>query len=115
MSESSSASSVSWRARSRVPAPSASRIASSRRRARPDASSRLATLAQAMSRTQKTAPSRTCSGVRMLPTVASRYDCTSMPWLLPNSRASVWPSARISAVARSSGTSGFSRAYVVRK
>ena len=69
----------------RCPAPSARRTAISRRRDRPDASSRLATLAQAISSTQRTAPISTCSGPRIEPTRLSRYDRTSMPWLWPNS------------------------------
>ena len=65
-------SAMSCRARSPSRAPSASRIPSSRRRARPAASSRLATLAQPISSTAKTAPSSIRSCGRTAPTTTSR-------------------------------------------
>ena len=53
------------------PAPNAARTASSDSRAAVRPSDRLATLTQAMSRTNPTAPSRTSSGRRTLPTSSS--------------------------------------------
>ncbi len=61
----------SWRTRRARPAPTAARTTISRPRAEARASSRLATLAQAMSRTKPTAPSRTKSVCRVSPTMAS--------------------------------------------
>ena len=61
----------SWRTSRARPAPTAARTTISRPRAEARASSRLATLAQAMSRTKATAPSRTKSVCRVSPTMAS--------------------------------------------
>jgi hypothetical protein len=76
--------------------PSAERIASSRSRAAPRASKRLATLTQQISKTNPTAPPSSNKYGRMLPTSASRsgLSCSLMPSLvLGNSRASWAPSA----------------------
>ena len=66
-------------------APSAVRIASSRRRATLRASSRLATFAHAMSRTNATAPCRTSNVRRLLSTMISWSGQTRMPRFNPRS------------------------------
>ena len=69
----------SWRTSRPRPAPSAARTAISDSRAAARASSRLATLAQAMSSTKPTAPSRTSTERRMSPTIASCSGYVVMP------------------------------------
>ena len=72
------------------PAPSAARIAISRPRPAARISIRLATLAQAISRTTPTAPSNTSSGVRTSPTTCSRRSTTVIPHLVLKSGRSHW-------------------------
>ena len=62
-------------------APIAARMAISRRRPMARANSRLATLAQAISRTKLTAPASTSRDERTLPTMASRMGSTLKLWL----------------------------------
>ena len=70
----------SCRARRQRPAPSARGEAQARAaRARPRASTRLQTLPQPISSTNKPAPSSTSRGVRTLPTTASRKGRTLTP------------------------------------
>ena len=86
-------------------APSAVRIASSRRRALARASSRLATLAHAMRSTNPTAPSSTRSGVRTSPVRFSRSETA----LMPRSLSSVgYSRARAAAMPSSSACACFS-------
>ena len=66
----------SWRTIRRRVAPSAPRIAISRCRAAPRASSRFATFAQAMSSTNATAPASTSSAGRTSPASSSRSEST---------------------------------------
>ena len=69
----------SWRTSRIRPAPTAARTTISRPRAEARASSRLATLAQAISSTKATAPSSTNSVCRVSPTTASCSGTTAMP------------------------------------
>ncbi len=62
-------------------APSAERIVTSRRRPAARASMRLATLAQATSRTRPTAPMKTSNAGRISPIICSRSATTSAPQL----------------------------------
>ena len=100
------------------PAPSAERIAISLRRLRARVNSRLPTLAQAMRRTNPTAPSRMRSIVRLLPTISSCIGMTTAsqprPSVWGNSRASRAEIASISACACASSTSRFRRATPYR-
>ena len=77
-----------WRAMRQAPAPNAPRMAISRPRPAARISMRFATLAQAISNTNPTAPSRTSSGVRILPTVCSRNETTVAPHLLSKAGSS---------------------------
>ena len=76
-----------WRSSRRRPAPSAARIASSRCLEAARVSSRFATLAQAISRTKHTAPSRMISGRLTSPTISScsgtrRIPIPAFDWIL---------------------------------
>ena len=83
-SESSTLSVSSCRMMRPRPAPMAARIAISRRRPTARASSRFATLAQAISSTKLTAPTRTRREERTLLTRASRIGSTLKAWFFPN-------------------------------
>jgi hypothetical protein len=97
-------------------APSAARIASSLRRDRARAKTRLAILAQAISNTRATAARRRSKGVRAPPTMASRRGKRRTPDRLlvsGYSRASLSAIVVISAWAWLSQTTGFSRPMVL--
>ncbi len=108
---------MSWRMMRRRVAPSATRSANSRRRATERAKSRLATLAEATSRTKPTAPSSMKSAGRMLPKTSSSRDETLAPrsaFVSGCCSARRAAMASISACACASVTPGFRRATTVR-
>ena len=109
----------SWRTIRQRTAPSAPRIASSRERPVDCASCRFATFAHAISSTIATAPSRTKSGFRTSPTIASLNEAAVADSSLPIESGYTWrkrsAATPISALAVSSVTPGLSRAATARK
>jgi hypothetical protein len=117
ITESTTLSVSSWRTSRPLPAPNATRTATSRSRAAARASSRLATFAQAMSSTSPTAPLKTRSAGRTSPTrssfIATTSDC-SVAFVSGYCSASRFSTPASSAPACCTVTPGLSRPNTVR-